>query len=217
LRSLGYFEAAADDPRMSFVASDRRRRIADVRVRVKEGAQYRLGKIQFENAKLFPTDQLRAAPELQDGDLFNATKFGRGLENVRNLYETEGYVSFSAIPQLIKDDSRHDIDLIVDIDEGWPCDFGHLLLDGPEPHAGAGQALLDSWKPFEGKRYNPAMLQQWLAANRSNWKDGSHISDPITRIPDGESRVVNIKLSFPPVQHSRVESNQKPRVVATPH
>jgi len=197
LRDRGYFEAGVDDPEMSFTAADHGRRIADVRIKVKEGAQYRLGKIKFVNAKLFPADQLRGAFDLQDGDLFNATKFGRGLENMTNLYATEGYANFTAIPQPIKDDSRHVIDETVDVNEGSPYDFGRLILEGPEPHAGAGKALLDSWTSLQGKRYNPAILQQWLAANRSNWEDGSHTSDPITFRTDGESKVVNIKLSFP--------------------
>jgi hypothetical protein len=214
LRNLGYFEAAAADPKMSFVASDRRKRIADVRVRVQAGAQYRLGEIQFTGAKAFPAARVRAVFQLQKGELFNATKFGAGLEHLRTLYGTAGYINLVAIPQPIKDDSRHVIDWTVDIEEGKTYNFGRLILDGPEPHAGAGYALLDSWT-LEGKRYNPVVMREWLVANQSNWQDGSRVADPTTFMSDPETGVVNVKLSFPEDQLGQIDSNQRPRVVTT--
>ena len=226
LRSLGYFEAAADDPKMSLVASDHRRKIVDVRVRVTEGAQYRLGEIQFTGAKVFPADRLRAVFEQQNGDVYNATKFGEDFEHLRALYGTAGYAQMVAVPNPMADESRHVIGFTIDIDEGKTYNFGRLVLDGPEPHAGAGQALLDSWKTLVGKRYNPVVLRQWLAANQSNWHSGAGIPktisiggfavEPLTPVPDGESRVVNVKLSFPAVQLSRIESNQRPGIKAPP-
>ena len=197
LRDLGYFEAAADEPKMSFVASGRRRLVADVWVRVKEGAQYRLGEIEFKNAKLFPAARMRAAFNLQEGDLYNATKFGAGLEHLMRLYVNAGYVNFVEIPEPITDESRHVIDWTIDVDEGWAFDFGRLILDGPEPYAGAGSALLASWNTLEGKRYSPDLLQQWLMTNRAYWQKSLGGSDPTNSLPNPDSHVVNVRLSFP--------------------
>ena len=198
-RNLGYFKAVVNEPRASFVASDHGKRIVDIRVRAQAGAQYRLGEIQFTGAKAFPTDRLRAVFEQQNGDVYNATKFGAGLENLRTLYGTAGYAQMSFVPSPITDESRHLIDWTIDISEGWTYSFGRLILDGPEPHAGAGFALLDSWHALEGKQYNPLLLQQWLEASRANWQNGSGVADPSCSYPDGESRMVIVKLSFPEV------------------
>jgi outer membrane protein assembly factor BamA len=145
----------------------------------------------------FLRKRLRAAFDLHKSDLLNLTEFGAGLEHLRTLYGTAGYAQMSAVPLRIKDDSRRVIDFNIDISEGRTYNFGRLILDGPEPHAGAGYALLDSWNALEGKQYNPLVLHEWLEANRANWQNGSNVADPTFSYPNGESRLVFVKLSFP--------------------
>lgn len=47
-----------------------------------------------------------------------------------------------AIPKIETNEARRTITLSMDIDEGKPWDFGCLLLEGPEPYAGAGKVLI---------------------------------------------------------------------------
>jgi outer membrane protein insertion porin family len=197
-RDLGYFKALVDEPKVSFVGQNQAPRDVDVSVKVNEGAQYHLGEIRIEKVALFPADQLRNLFPIQTGDVFNVTHFAEGLEKMRKLYATEGYVNFVGTPTPRIDESRHIIDLIIYVDEGKPFNFGRLFLDGTEPHTGAAEELMESWKTLQGKRYNPLLLNRWLAANTSNWPggpvDADRIVDPIR---DPESRVVNIKLKLP--------------------
>jgi hypothetical protein len=195
LRYLGYFKAVVDEPRFSFPMQGEGTRIANVTVKVEPGAQYRLGEIHVQKATVFPSTQLRNLFSLRRGDLFNVTKFVEGLEDLRKLYETQGYVNFVGTPITSSDDSRRTIDIVVDIDEGKPFNFGRLYLEGVEPHPGAGKALLNSWKTLEGKRYNPLELQHWLLANHVDWKVGTRISDSMRMAADPESLVVNVKLT----------------------
>lgn len=206
LRDLGYMRAAVDEPTFSFATANRGERVANVTVKVDEGAQYRFGSIQFQNATLFPKDQLRKLFALQDGDLYSASKFADGLQHLRDLYQAEGYLNFVAAPQPERNEQSHTVEFLIDVDPGRQFYFGQLILDGLEPHAGAGQSLLNSWKTLQGKQYSPIVLQQWLVTNRSDWQDAKHTSqpisakrcgDPITQMQVPESRVVNIKLSFP--------------------
>jgi outer membrane translocation and assembly module TamA len=195
----------------SLRTTDRGKRIAEVTVTVNEGTQYRLGSIEFQNKKLFPTGQMRKLFALQDGDVFNGSKFVNGMENLRRLYEAAGYAEAVVVPQEERNEQLHTVDWVLDVQEGWQYHFGRLILDGLEPHAGAAQSLLNSWKTIHGKQYNPIVLQQWLMANRSDWRPAKHTSrpipaglcaDPITQVPDGELRVVNVKLSFPEISPS---------------
>jgi hypothetical protein len=139
--------------------------------------------------KLFP---------IQTGDLFNRTKIVEGLEQLRSLYATEGYVDFVANPVTRFDELHRTIALVIEIDEGNPYGFGRLVLDGVEPHAGAGKALLESWKTLQGRRYSPPLLKRWLAANTSEWPSrGAVTSDRIVSAQDLALRVVNVKLLLP--------------------
>jgi len=171
--------------------------MARVTVKVKQGAQYRLGEIHFQKATIFPSLQLRNRFPLRRGDLFNVSKIQDGLDDLRKLYETKGYVNFAfaAVPEESRDESRRTIDLVVDVDEGRPYNFGQLYLDGVEPYAGAGKALLNSWKPLEGKRFNSLQLQHRLLTHHVDWKVGTQVSDSMRMAPDPVSPVVNVKLT----------------------
>lgn len=193
LRNVGYFKAVVDEPKFSFPTEGRR--IANVIVKVAPGAQYRLGDIHIQKAIVFPPAQLRDLFLLRKGDLFNVTKFTEGLEDLRKHYATRGYVNCVATPEASIDESRRTIDLVLDVDEGRPFDFGKLNLEGVEPYPGASKTLLNSWKPLEGKRYNPVELEHWLQAHHSEWKVRPRTSDSIRMAQDPLSLVVNVTLT----------------------
>jgi hypothetical protein len=164
-------------------------------VNVKPGAQYRLGEIRFRKATVFPAAQLRSVFSQRNGDLFNATEFSKGLDDLRKLYGTRGYVNMVANPVPSIDESRRIIDLVLEVDEGEAYDFGELYLEGVEPHPGAGKALLASWKPLEGKRFNTLELERWLQANHSEWKVGTQVTQWTKMAMDPRSKVVDLTLT----------------------
>jgi outer membrane translocation and assembly module TamA len=195
-QDLGYFRAHVDEPKLSFVRQTQWAKDVNVSVRVDEGVQYRLGEIRFENASLFPSGRMRKLFAVHTGDLFDYTRIGQGLEQLRSLYGTEGYIDFVANPLTRFDESHSTIDLVIEIDEGKPYDFGRLVLDGTEPHADAGKVLIESWKTLQGRRYSPLLLTRWLAANTSDWPSAP-TSGRTVAIGDPVLHVVNVKLLFP--------------------
>jgi len=189
---LGYFKADVKEPKFSFPTQVEERRGANVTIKVEPGAQYRVGEIRVEEATVFPSARLRNLFFLHSGELFNSTKIGEGLEKIRSLYATQGYVNLVATPEVISDEARHRNDLVVVLDEGRPHNFGQLYLEGIEPYAGAGKALFQSWKALEGKRYNPVELQHWLQTNHIAGKVGSN---SMRTDIDPKSLVVNVTLA----------------------
>jgi Surface antigen variable number repeat len=201
VRTLGYINAVVEEPQLSFQAQERD--IADVTVKVDPGVQYRLAEIRFEGETVLPPQQLRDAFSQQRGDLFNATKLGAGMERLRELYANRGYINMVASPAVMTDESRRTINLVLEVDEGQPFDFGKLYLEGIEPRPGAGKALLDSWKSLQGNRYNAAELQRWLLANHYNSKLSAPTSSLIKTTEEVEARVANITLTQWPNQKYR--------------
>jgi outer membrane protein assembly factor BamA len=194
-RDLGYFKARADEPKLSFLRQTQPATVVDVSVKVDQGVQYRLGDIRFVKAAVFPADRMRPLFQLQAGELFAATEISKGMDQLRNLYATEGYINCVAMPVVQINESHRTIDVVLDLDEGKPYDFGRLLLDGTEPHPGAYKALTDSWKTLQGKRYNPLLLKQWLTANASAWPGAAASNwDLMQQFPSG---TVDIKLQLP--------------------
>jgi len=194
LRDQGYYYARAETPQLAAILETPPPRSAEVSIQVEPGARYYLGNIRFQGASLFPPDQLRRQFPTETGSLFNATAVGKGLERLRDLYVDKGYIDFGAIPKPQIDEARHVVDLTIGIDEGMPYNFGHLILDGIEPHAGAGKALLASWATLQGKPYNSQQLDGWLA---SNWPGGAPARNRVQVLSDPDSHLVNALLQFP--------------------
>ena len=103
----------------------------DITVPVTEHARYRLSAITFHgNKAVTNTKALRSLFAMKDGDWFNASLVGKGLENMRKAYGQLGYVNFSAVPTPKIDEAHHSLSLDVDIDEGKPFYVGRIEFQG---------------------------------------------------------------------------------------
>lgn len=196
-QDLGYFKARVDEPKLSLLRRTQRATdVVDVSVKVDQGTQYRLGEIQFPKASVFPADRMRPLFQLQAGDLFARTAVSKGLDELRKLYATEGYINCVATPVPQINESHRTIDLVLDIDDGKPFDFGRLFLNATEPHPGAYKALMESWKTLQGKRYSPLLLKSWLTANASEWPGSRDLDRIVDYLQHPESHTVDIKLQL---------------------
>ena len=127
-RDKGYANAAIETPRTQirdegglnwFTFRPRRGKRIDILMPVEEGERYRLGSITFTgNTHLNNTKALRAQFNIKDGDWFNATLIGKGLDNLKKAYGQLGYINFGAIPKPVYDDQKHTVSFEIDIDEG---------------------------------------------------------------------------------------------------
>ncbi len=190
----GYFKAEVADPVTRPAAPDK----VDVFITVAPGVVYRLGEIRFQYATVFPSEELRAAFELKAGDVFNARTFSDGLERLRRLYITRGYINFAPVPDPTSDEGTQTVSWTIDMDEGAPYKLGALILDGPEPGTGVGKRLLADWQPLFGQAYNPELLRRFLqehaALLRVRRPDPERMFDVLL---DNKDHIVTVRLNFP--------------------
>ena len=140
LQDRGYFRAAVDDPITHirnegglsfFTFRPRQGKRIDIRIPVEEGARYRLGGVTFTgNAHVQNVKALRAQFPTKDGELFNATAIGKGLDNLRKAYGSLGYINFTAVPTPRIDDAKHLVYLDIDIDEGKAFTVSRIEFQG---------------------------------------------------------------------------------------
>jgi hypothetical protein len=195
-RDLGYEEARVDKPQFAALNEPLAFTVCDVSVHASPGALYRLDAIQFQGNTAISGEQLRREFAIEAGDIFNATAISRGLESIHRLFLSQGYINMGAIPKTEMDEARRTIRLTIDIDEGKAWDFGRLLLEGPEPYAGAGKALIAAWT-LDGKRFNPGLLTAWISANAPFLpKEDALLRNATTRF-NWVTQRVDIQLEFP--------------------
>jgi beta-lactamase regulating signal transducer with metallopeptidase domain len=92
----------------------------DISIQISAGAQYTLSGFSIEGVQAFSQDEIIQQFPLHPGDRFSATSIFKGLDGLKKLYRSKGYVNFGAIPRLQMDDVRHTVTLILDIKEGKP-------------------------------------------------------------------------------------------------
>jgi outer membrane protein insertion porin family len=139
-RDKGYANAAVETPRTQirdegglnwFTFRPNRGKRIDILMPIEEGARYRLGTITFTgNTHITNTKALRSTFAIKDGDWFNASLVGKGLESLKKAYGTLGYINFGAIPKPIYDDQKHIVSLQVDIDEGKQFYVSRIEFEG---------------------------------------------------------------------------------------
>lgn len=158
----GYFKVLVHDPVFRIAGNDNRREVVDVRVSVEQGARYRLKDIRFKSVSVFTPAELRRQFRIADGDIFDRLKIASGLEYLRRLYGTKGYVNFSAVPDTEVDEKTHRVSLTIDLDTGPVFRVGKLTVQGEESEPGAREKLLKAWKAYEGQVYDCRILTQFL-------------------------------------------------------
>ena len=127
-RDKGYYNAAVEEPKTQirdqgglnfFTFRPNKGKRIDIMMPIEEGARYRLGTITFTGNKEIRNEKaLRSTFAVKDGEWFNATLIGKGLENLKKAYGQLGYINFGAIPKPVFDDQKKTVSLVVDIDEG---------------------------------------------------------------------------------------------------
>lgn len=124
----GYFTAQVNEPQAKtvdtvshwpfFFWSAKHGKRVDLKIGIDEGPQYRLGKFIIRGNKLFKPEILQRVLQMKQGDIFDASKVKKGLENYKKLYGHFGYINFVPTPDFERDDKRHLINLALDFDEG---------------------------------------------------------------------------------------------------
>ena len=127
-RDKGYANAAVEEPKTQvrdegglnwFTFRPNKGKRIDIQLTIEEGGRYRLGTITFTGNKQITNQKaLRATFAIKDGDWFNATAVGKGLDNLKKAYGSLGYINFGAVPKLDTDEQKRTVSMNIDIDEG---------------------------------------------------------------------------------------------------
>ncbi len=138
-RERGYARALVGDPvthvrdagGLDLLLRPSKGKRVDILMPIEESGRYRLGGITFSGNKAVTNVKvLRAQFAQKDGEWFNATKFGKGLEQLRKAYGSLGYINFVANPTPRFDEAKHLVYLDVDVTEGKPFYVGRIEFTG---------------------------------------------------------------------------------------
>lgn len=203
MQDRGYFRAVVNDPVTHirnegglslFTFRPRQGKRIDIRIPVDEGLRYRLGGVTFTgNTHVQNVKALRSQFPTKDGEFFNATAVGKGLDNLRKAYGSLGYINFTAVPTPRIDDAKHLVYLDIDIDEGKPFTVSRIEFQGntiTRDRVIRRELLLE-----EGQVYNSNLWESSLLhLNQLDYFDALKVDQDSDIHPDNENGTVSLLL-----------------------
>lgn len=190
----GYFKAKVKTVQADLLSSSPDQLVAAVTVYIEEGSLYRLGDITFRNATVFSPEQMRALFPFQAGDVFNTDNLRRGLDGLRNLYGTQGYINVTSVPEVQIDEANRRISLMIDVDEGKQFRVSSTKVVGLEH--GPAPTLLQRWPIQPGDVYNTSRVEQFFKENAALLPAGANPEFQISRKLDEQKGTVALILDF---------------------
>lgn len=134
-----------------------------VEAEVVEGPRYKVAQINFLNSHAFSEERLRQEFPMKRGDVFRRGLVAGGLESLRRLYGTIGYLDLMMIPETLPG-SNATMTLNLSVEEGSQYHMGKLDVVAAKEAAARLQA---AWKLVEGSPYDNAYIDDFIANNRT--------------------------------------------------
>jgi hypothetical protein len=125
---------------------------------VAEGRRHRLAEIEFTGNSSFSGKRLRRQFPLRTGDVFDRDKIASGLEALRRLYASQGYIDCTFVPNTrLLSDAK--VDLIVSVEEGKHYRMGTLYIQAKKE---LSDRLRQNWELAEGRPFDWAYLAKFM-------------------------------------------------------
>ncbi len=204
-RDKGYFKALTGEPQTNirnagginpFTLHPSTGKRVDILIPVEEGERYRLGSITFTGNKAFPnTKALRAQFALKDGEYFNSSLFGKGVEALRKAYGQGGYINMVGTPAPTIDEARKTVSLNVDIDEGKQFYLSRIEFTGNS--ITRDKVIRRELLVEEGQAYNSQLVDlSLLRLNQLNYFETLRADQDVETRQNADAGTVDLLLKL---------------------
>jgi outer membrane protein insertion porin family len=166
----------------------------DIMMPVEEGERYKLGGITFSGNKMFSNSKaLRAQFAQKDGEWFNATLFGKGLEALRKAYGSQGYINMVPSPAPRRDDANKLVYWNIDVDEGKSFLVSRIEFSGnsvTRDKVIRRELLLQEGEVYSSQRWDISILR----LNQLGYFDNLKVEDDTETRQNAEEGTVDLLL-----------------------
>ncbi|MDE1154372.1 MAG: outer membrane protein assembly factor BamA [Acidobacteriaceae bacterium] len=168
----------------------------DILIPIEEGDRYRLGGITFTGNKTLTNSRaLRAQFAIKDGDWFNATLFGKGLQQLQKAYGSYGFINFVGTPTPRFDDAKHLIYLDIDIDEGKKFYISRIEFTGNT--LTRDRVIRRELMVEEGQPYNSQMIDYSLQRlNQLSYFDNLKADESVETRQNADAGTVDLLIKL---------------------
>ena len=123
----GYIKVAVGEPKIQLTED---KKGMSITIPVSEGDQYKISSIEFSGNKVFGDDAIRKKITMLPGKPFDKETLKKDILSISGLYSENGYAVATATPDLIPDEGKKLVRVVLKIDEGEKYKIGRIEISG---------------------------------------------------------------------------------------
>ena len=153
--NVGHVRVKVRKPVISLVNNNRNMLVL---IKVEEGGQYRLGKIDAQGDLIDRKGEILNRVDLEPGDIFSREKLREGVVVVTDLYADKGYAYVNVAPLTRVNDAEQTIDIMLDIEQGPQVSIERINVSGNTKTR--DKVIRREMKLIEGELYSASNLKR---------------------------------------------------------
>ena len=166
----GYVQVKIDRPQV-YVTPDKRS--IYITIRIEEGEQFNVGRVDFAGDLLFSKDELFEATQIQKSGTFVYETLQKDLKSLQFKYGDLGYAFANIIPRTAIREKERLVDITFEIEKGQKVYFGNITVTGNSKTR--DKVVRRELKIREGELYNETRKRK----SEENVKRLGYFSDVI--------------------------------------
>ena len=121
----GFVDAAISDPKIKY-----KKKGIYIKFKVKEGNQYRTGKIDFKGDFLISKEKMLKKIALKSGTVFSRDALRKSVLSLTDIYADKGFANAEAAPSIKRDVKDKKINIVFTMKKGSPVYFNRIMITG---------------------------------------------------------------------------------------
>jgi outer membrane protein insertion porin family len=151
----GFVNVKLDKP-VTAISADKRN--IYITLKVEEGEQFDIGKLDVSGDMLFDKEKILSLMESHEGETFNRARLGQDIQKITELYADEGYAYANVSPLTQLHPEERKIDLTFDIQKGKQVSIERIDIHGNSKTR--DQVIRREMRVYEGELFNGSGLRK---------------------------------------------------------
>ena len=183
----GYIKVALGEPQIQ-LTDDRKGMF--ITIRISEGQQYKISSIELTGNTVFPDDAVRKRITMLPDEPFSKEKLRKDIFSISELYSETGYALITINPDVVPDESKKLVKLVLNISEGDRYRIGRIEISGNTKTR--DKVIRREVRLDEGDIFNSALIKRsYERINNLNFFESVELNPK----PQPEEKLVNLDIS----------------------
>jgi outer membrane protein insertion porin family len=123
----GFIKVAVGEPKIQ-LTDDKKGMV--ITIPISEGDQFNISSVEFSGNKVFTEDEIKKRTTMELNKPFSKENLKRDIISISELYSENGYALITVSPELIPDESKKLVRVLLAIDEGDKYRIGRIEISG---------------------------------------------------------------------------------------